>query len=113
MIQNINKFQSFSGRLRERFDEIEDLLSRGIKQEYILELFKQEGFDVSAGALRSTIHRIRKERAKSSPKPPQNRPQAMRRSAGITEPKTTSQKCDFAQRLNSVTHEELFGEVKK
>jgi len=64
-IPDRHKYQTFAGRLRERFDEIENLISRGIKQEYILELFKNEGFDISMGALRSTIHRIRKERAKS------------------------------------------------
>ena len=107
MIQNINKFQSFAGRLRERFDEIEDLLGRGIRQEYILDLFKQEGFNVTAGALRSTIHRIRKERAKSPPKSPQNRPQPLRQGVGITDPEKTAQKCDFAKQLNSFKLEDL------
>lgn len=108
-MENINrqKYQSFAGRLRERFSEVEDLLGRGFKQEYILELFKKEGFDISESAFRSTIHRIRKERAKSPPKPPQNRPQPLRQDVDITEPEKTHKKCDFAKQLNSFKLEDL------
>jgi len=112
-----NRKQTIAGLVRERLPDIENKLEMGFRQETIIEEFAQQGFIVSLGNFRTELYRARKWRSekhgKSSPKPTQNRPQPIRQGTGITEPEKTAQKCDIAQRLNSITHEELFGEVKK
>ncbi|EET0878158.1 hypothetical protein BAV92_005527, partial [Escherichia coli] len=55
--------RSKTGRIRERFAEIEEAQQQGIRNIDIVNALNDEGFDLTLKTFENILHRIRKERA--------------------------------------------------
>lgn len=54
--------RSETARLRDIFDEVEAVLSKGVRRESVLETLHEKGFTMTMASFKSALQRIRKEK---------------------------------------------------